>query len=762
VGVPDGMGAMLKDATTVRVVWQAESYGYIAQGVSYPMSVNGGATSFTGSHVAYIDYDRTKMSTFMTNTDSAEGMVMGAGELIETVYNLAGIQVGARGGAANAVHYSDTNAAGEYVTADTATNPGDVWTYHSFCSAHLEEKHQWGTNIGLETDVFMTVEEWTTVNSTIVEAEGFVGLSAHAIDIATKTAYAVGAFGMGGYEKIVEINCGVTTHVCFSLSGYNGNFGANTPLTARKNAGAKRVDGSDWTYSQNVVPARIYIGVKGYTAAGASCGGTCTWLQTNGLEHGQTYGFAAPTATTDRDAWHKGNVRDGTGDTVVGSFAPTAWKWDGSVKDFTTDQAWEFQEPPLIDGAVSSTMKFWTAAGRDAGGKKTEHNSPDPRGNARFVQGSTAGYMGIYDATGITATLTGLAAGALPGSFDATYEIIEGESDISDRIYLGGKGKRADGNDQTHMYDGSDKNTFEDIDGLEWFAAAGDKDYLLIQEDGGNRYGERTFLAEIPPSGKMPTYMFIAQAGGKLNTRNLAKVSIPAGTWASAQASEFSGSVDLSGILLAATALGGAARRAADATVAIEDKYIAMGLQQHSQLDTGVIGDFRVDRGGQLYIYQPANLRDATWNLAGVITARTSSLAGDAAAFVASAATLKPLGWHSALLAEASDAGTAAALIADGASGDVAFPHGNLKTIATVGEYDATSGYMPVGRAPHFYRVPFSSYTRINMSREPWTLWGVTVWAVTVWAVTVWAVTVWDVTVWAVTVWAVTVWAVTV
>lgn len=608
VGVPDGMGAMLKDATTVRVIWQAESYGYISQGVSYPMSVNGGATFFTGSHIAYVDYDRTKMSTFMSHKESAEGMVKGAGELIEKAYNLAGKAVGARNAAdKTTVHYGDTNAAGDYVSADADKNTGNLWTYHSFCSAHLEEKEQWGAGNGMVDDVFLTVEEWTSVNNTIVEAQGYVGLSAHAVDIATKTAYAVGAFGMGGYEKIVEVNCGTTTHVCYAVSGYNGAFGANDPLLARKQATGKRVDNTDWAYAQNIVPSRVYIGVKGYKHDGTACGTSCTWLQRNGFEHGRVYGFAAPVATTDRDAWHKGNFRNGTADTVVGAFAATAWKWDGVVKDFTSDQAWEFQEPPNVDGAASATHKFWTAAGRDKGGSKTEHCSPDPRGGNRYVHGSTAGYIGMYDFTGITATLGALAAGALPPSFPATYEIVEGESIISDRILLRGKGLRADGKLQTHMMDGSDKATFEDVDGLEWIAAADGGDYLVIQEDGGNKFGERTFIAQIPPSGVKPVYKFIAMAGGTLNTRMLAKNAIPAGSFSRLTASEFSGVVDLSGMLLATTALGGQAKRAADASVAIEDKYIAVGLQQHSGAG-GVIDNFRVDRGGQVLIWQPANI----------------------------------------------------------------------------------------------------------------------------------------------------------
>ena len=132
------------------------------------------------------------------------------------------------------------------------------------------------------------------------------------------------------------------------------------------------------------------------------------------------------------------------------------------------------QNPPLkVDkSAASTTHKFWTAAGYNKTGSKTEHCSPDPRGGARFVQGSTAGYMGIYDFAGIENTLSLLTKPALPTSIGASYTIIEGESDITARVMLKGKGKRADGGVQTKMNDGTDKVTFEDIDGLEWIAAA--------------------------------------------------------------------------------------------------------------------------------------------------------------------------------------------------------------------------------------------------------------------------------------------------
>ena len=641
VGVPDGMGAMLKDANTVRVVWQAESYGYISQGASYPLKVNSDATAFTGSHVAYIDYDRAKMRTFMENSESAELMVTGAGSLIETVYNLKGVKVGARQAVdtnANDVHFGDTNMDGHYVSDDATENPytDNLWTFHSFCSAHLEEKEQWGTGIGLKDDIFLTVEEWTAVDTSRVQAKGFVGLTPHAIDMSTKTAYAVGAMGAGGFEKIVEVNCGHPNYVCFSISGYNGNFGGKTEQLNRKKAQSsnnKRDDNTDFVYPQNIVPARLYVGRKGY-AADCTTADTTNFLAKNGLACGRVYGFAVPSTTEHRDAWHKGNFRNGTDDTVTGYFAQTQWQWDGTVKNFDDDQAWDFQNPPMKTDATGpeASYMFWTAKGRDAEGAKTEHNSPDPRGGNRFIQGSTAGYMGIYDFTGIKTILDGLTGAALPKSIAATYTIVEGESKISDRIELGGKGKRADGNDQTMMMDSSaDKETFEDIDGLEWIAAADNKDYIIIQEDGGNKYGERMFIAEIPAAGVKPTYKFIAQAGGSLNTRTKAGVSVPAGTAATATASEFSGVADLSGILKEGTALGGAARRAAEATVSIEDKYIAVGLQHHSA-SGGVIEKFNLDRGGQVYIYKPDNILPAVPSPPSTLSTTPSTPSTDAPA----------------------------------------------------------------------------------------------------------------------------------
>ncbi|KAL3913890.1 MAG: hypothetical protein SGARI_000418 [Bacillariaceae sp.] len=52
-GVPDGMGAMLLDDETVRVMYQSESYGPI-RFESFPKAMNDGTFTMGGSRVQYV------------------------------------------------------------------------------------------------------------------------------------------------------------------------------------------------------------------------------------------------------------------------------------------------------------------------------------------------------------------------------------------------------------------------------------------------------------------------------------------------------------------------------------------------------------------------------------------------------------------------------------------------------------------------------------------------------------------------------------
>ena len=221
----------------------------------------------------------------MTNGKSAADMVKDAGNVIKHAYNLKGNLVDKRAatGCTANPHYSNTDKDGcnngwTQIMNTPVIERAD-WLMQSLCSAHLEEKHQWGGSLGVEDTLFITNEEWTSFQT----GTGYTGLPAHVIDVsgtlslpivddlypfpsqnhhwphlpthvdrrhdaarlhslhpwqlATNTAYATGVFTLGGFEKIVEFNCGHPDYVCFAPSGYNGNFGVDkTAEATRKNA----------------------------------------------------------------------------------------------------------------------------------------------------------------------------------------------------------------------------------------------------------------------------------------------------------------------------------------------------------------------------------------------------------------------------------------------------------------------------------------------------------------------------------------------
>ena len=92
---------------------------------------------------------------------------------------------------------------------------------------------------------------------------------------------------------------------------------------------------------------------------------------------------------------------------------------------------------------------------------------------------------------------------------------------------------------------------------------------------------------------------------------------------------------------------------------------------------------------------------------------------------------LSPIGSTTALIAEASTAGTNEDLLVDGMSGDNDFPFAKFKPLATVGEYDPVTGYTltgyPDGQAAwladdNTIRVAYQSESYATMSSEtyPW------------------------------------------
>jgi hypothetical protein len=250
-------------------------------------------------------------------------------------------------------------------------------------------------------DMFVTNEEWMN----FAPGASFVGLSAHAIDLATSTDYALGAFTLGGFEKIVEINPEVEGVTMFAISGYTGDFRGFESVLDKRNTMFSRSDGQNYTWTNNITPARFYIGVKGKMEDGSDAPED-DFLARNGLRYGHMYGFAVdmsedgPTGGLWRDDFHRDAEKAQNGKKVEGWWLKQRWQWDGVVRNFEYDGSWEYQDQPPYtnEGSDRENYAWWTGMGPDLDGCKTEHLTPDPRvsSGTSFIQTSTCGYFGHY------------------------------------------------------------------------------------------------------------------------------------------------------------------------------------------------------------------------------------------------------------------------------------------------------------------------------------------------------------------------------
>ena len=125
-----------------------------------------------------------------------------------------------------------------------------------------------------------------------------------------------------------------------------------------------RPDGKNWTKTENIVPARIYIGIKGLMEDGSKAPSD-DFLARNGLRYGKMYGFAidmsedGPSSGLWRDAFHKDPEKGVNGAKVTGEFQPIKWQWGGVATDFTEDGAWDFQD----ESVTTDGMHFWNGEG---------------------------------------------------------------------------------------------------------------------------------------------------------------------------------------------------------------------------------------------------------------------------------------------------------------------------------------------------------------------------------------------------------------
>ncbi|QGG79064.1 calcium-binding protein [Litorivicinus lipolyticus] len=586
-GYPDGQAAWLLDDDTVRVVYQSESYATMSnETYGWPMK-NG--TRFTGSHIHAIDYDRAGLSTFLTNGNSAAGLVKGSSHLFDTVYNAFGVAVTADGVWGNQALADGTRV---NFNAEHALTEGDFF-FQSFCGAFYEPAYKYGAGLGFADDLWLTAEEWNIqrmFEGTGVDAHDTMGLASVVVDLATKTAYTVPALGQSGYEKILPINPKHPDYVVLVMAGYNHGI--------------------------EPTPLRIYVGKKGLDAQGNPVGAGANardqFLARNGLLYGKLYGMAVANA----DYAGLGIRNINTDDKMLDDYLTDASAPDRfNAKFFATSYQWQGWDAPV---SVRDTEAFkWQAASEQPAGytffvgdSKTEHPAVDPNiANQRYVQNMTnkGGMIGVE----LTDFVAAVADGDLPQALSAKVTRILAAHDGALSLDVADKGIKH-GNQGTHATAKDGTAQMVAPDGLQWVRTA-DADVLIVDEDSGNEFGERKYALVLDADKfelAQPKGYFLAMAGGKQSPRAQAGVAAIPGAFKSATSSEFSGTWNVSALLArkangtfyTADELKGTGEARINASIGLNDSQF-IGVLQHKGESAGQVGAVKADQGGQLLMF---------------------------------------------------------------------------------------------------------------------------------------------------------------
>jgi hypothetical protein len=628
-GWPDGNAAWLKDNTTIRLVYQSESYATNSN-ETYGWLMESGV-KFTGSHIHTIDYDRAKFASFLDNEAPASTMLKASGHLFDKVYNVFGKEVTKK--SADAADLggkwgNQTNPDGtivEFLPAKQLTQ-GDFF-FHSFCGAWYEPANKNGAGIGFSDDIWLMGEEWNIGNSMFADPDGSgplrgfdvanrtMGLASMVVDIKNEVAYTAPALGQAGYEKLMPINSGHKDFVVIVASGYNHDI--------------------------NPAPLKVYVGRKGVDASGKSIDQASTsvserdkFLARNGLLYGQLYGMAATAATYTQLGITSVNADNKMLDAYLQNAAapddfsvryyPTSYRWDSfdtpeAVKD-TEVLLWA-KDGDLVGGVAEANEQpaGYTFFNSDT---KVEHPAVDPDGGFRYIQNHTrtGSILGIEFANMVSdLSNNDLDKNGLPDYLSADVTRILPAVNGALKLDVGDKGVGhfdATGNPsgataEQHIELKSRKAN--DPDGLLWVKSS-DADILIVDEDSGNDYGERKYALvlnedtlAIEPDG---TGYFIAQAGGNKNPRALAGVSTYGGTFESKSGSEFSGSWNVTA-LVATKADGSFYKQeelAGNGVQIVEQnrplsEHVFIGAVQHGGESGGALKATKADYGGQLFMF---------------------------------------------------------------------------------------------------------------------------------------------------------------
>ena len=591
-GYPDGQAAWLADDNTVRVAYQSESYatmGSAPNPETYPWVMENGV-SFTGSHIHTIDFDRAAFADFMNNDSAAASMVKGSRKLFHTVYNAFGEMVASP-------TYDPADLAGKW---GNQTRPDGTlvqfspkfrlteaeYFFQSFCGSWYEQANKYGDGIGFADDIWLAAEEWEIGRmfpAGSADSAATMGLASVVVDIANGVAYTAPALGQTGYEKMMPINSGHKDYVVVVTSGYN--------------------------HGQEPSPLKVYVGMKHRNADGsmidyATANERDSFLARNGLLFGKLYGMAVTNETAAQLVSEPNPARKMIDDYIrdadapnsfAATYVPTSYQWGGfdkpvAVQD-TEMMLWE-NEKEQPEGHIYFN-----------GDSKVEHVAGDPTGAPRYFANMTnkgglfAVDFGAFEFDGET----------LPAALPATVTRSVAAVDGALTVKVGNEGKTVDGDASTHMEKGVAHMVAPD--GLYW-AKTSDGDYLIVDEDSGNDYGERKYVLTIDADMNVTDAHLLGLAGGKFSSRYKAGVSALGGAFTKPGTSEFSGSWPVTalitrkadGLFYSMDELAGSGRQDIRGTIPTADQTYVGVVQARSE-SSGAVEATGGDAGGQIFMF---------------------------------------------------------------------------------------------------------------------------------------------------------------
>ncbi len=599
-GYPDGNAAWLHDDQTIRVAYQSESYATMSQ-ETYPWRMKSGV-SFTGSHIHYIDYNRSQFADFIKTSNNASSMVKRSGHLFDRVYNQFGVEVMPKDeNIPFATWGNQTLPDGTLVEFDDKfkLNKADYF-FQSFCGAWYEQANRYGEGIGFADDVWLTAEEWNIkkmFKDSGIDTGDTMGLASVVVDLKNRIAYTAPALGQSGYEKIMPINSKHKDYVVLVLAGYN--------------------------HGVEPAPLKIYVGKKHADAFGFKinydqASERDKFLARNGLLYGKIYGMALENSEfanlgistidlqskmfdnylMDQNAPNNFNVR----------FYPTSYQWEGWTIPVSVNQTevLKWQDP----NEQPENYTFFV------GDSKTEHPAVDPDiKNQRWLQNMTheGGLVG-FELTDFLNEIN-KAKGELPEFVSAKATRLVASYDGALTLDVGNQGEKHTSG--THATDKKGIAKMTAPDGLYWSKTT-DGDVVIVDEDSGNSEGERkyslvlnsdTFNLMNPGKG-----YFLAQAGGKNNPRAKAQTAVYPGSFKKAKSSEFSGSWNITALVKKKGPFGimgfhtmdelkGTGMEKVNQSTPLSESLF-LGVVQHSGEQPKVAhSDLDVDNGGQLFIF---------------------------------------------------------------------------------------------------------------------------------------------------------------